>query len=155
MDWKQARRRPALDWGYQRRRIRGLVKVRTIYRFCCLCKHKRLFRWYTKHPLHLSSSPTPLSPPPSVNPKRLSRIHSSPEPATRPNRDDSNSLAASVIAADPPVSSPQSSFTTALTMLLYDVSYLANTQNVEVPLSQTGDVLSNLWMVCCSSELGR
>jgi len=40
-------------------------------------------------------------------------------------------------------------------MLLYDVSYLAYTQNVEVPLSQAGDVLSNLWMVCCSSELGR
>jgi hypothetical protein len=40
-------------------------------------------------------------------------------------------------------------------MLLYDISYLAYTQNVEVPLSQAGDVLSNLWMVCCSSELGR
>jgi hypothetical protein len=40
-------------------------------------------------------------------------------------------------------------------MLLYDVSYLAWTQNVEVPLNQAGDVLSNLWSVCCSSELGR
>ena len=40
-------------------------------------------------------------------------------------------------------------------MLLYNVSYLSYTQNVEVPLSQAGDVLSNLWMVCCSSDLGR
>jgi hypothetical protein len=40
-------------------------------------------------------------------------------------------------------------------MLLYDVSYLAHTQTVDVPLSQAGDVLSNLWMVCCSAELGR
>jgi hypothetical protein len=54
-----------------------------------------------------------------------------------------------------PPEQPQSSFTTALAMLLYDVSYLAWTQNVEVPLSQVGDVLSNLWSVCCSSDLGR
>ncbi len=40
-------------------------------------------------------------------------------------------------------------------MLLYNVSYLAHTQSVDVPLSQAGDVLSNLWMVCCSAELGR
>lgn len=40
-------------------------------------------------------------------------------------------------------------------MLLYDVSYLAYTQTVDVPLSQAGDILSNLWMVCCSTELGR
>ena len=40
-------------------------------------------------------------------------------------------------------------------MLLYDVCYLAHTQAVEIPLSQAGDVLSNLWAVCCSAELGR
>jgi len=40
-------------------------------------------------------------------------------------------------------------------MLLYDVSYLAYTQTIDVPLSQAGDVLSNLRTVCCSSELGR
>ncbi|KDR76709.1 hypothetical protein GALMADRAFT_225653 [Galerina marginata CBS 339.88] len=112
-------------------------------------------RWYTKHPLHLSSSPTPTTPPASVRPKSLSRIHSSPDPSAHTNQNYTNSLAASVIASDPPASSPQSSFTTALSMLLYDVSYLANTQSVDVPLSQAGDVLSNLWMVCCSSELGR
>lgn len=40
-------------------------------------------------------------------------------------------------------------------MLLYNVSYLAYTQTVDVPLNQAGDVLSNLWSVCCSSELGK
>jgi len=54
-----------------------------------------------------------------------------------------------------PPEQPQSSFATALAMLLYDISYLAWTQNVEVPLSQTGDVLNNLWSICCSSDLGR
>jgi hypothetical protein len=40
-------------------------------------------------------------------------------------------------------------------MLLYNVCYLAYTQAVEIPLSQAGDALSNLWAVCCSAELGR
>ena len=40
-------------------------------------------------------------------------------------------------------------------MLLYNVCYLAYTQAIEIPLSQSGDVLSNLWSVCCSAELGR
>jgi hypothetical protein len=40
-------------------------------------------------------------------------------------------------------------------MLLYNVCYLAHTQAVEIPLSQAGDVLSNLWAVCCSADLGR
>ena len=40
-------------------------------------------------------------------------------------------------------------------MLLYNVCYLAYTQGIEIPLSQAGDVLSNLWSVCCSAELGR
>ena len=40
-------------------------------------------------------------------------------------------------------------------MLLYNVCYLTYTQAIEVPLSQAGDVLSNLWAVCCSAELGR
>ncbi|KIM35826.1 hypothetical protein M413DRAFT_325441 [Hebeloma cylindrosporum] len=96
-------------------------------------------RWYTKHPLHLSSS--------SPAPQQTVRAQSSPDP--------SNSLTASIMAADPPPTASQSSFTTALSMLLYDVSYLAYTQTVDVPLSQAGDVLSNLWMVCCSAELGR
>ena len=47
------------------------------------------------------------------------------------------------------------SFTTAFAMLLYNVCYLAYTQSVDIPLSQAGDVLSNLWAVCCSSDLGR
>lgn len=40
-------------------------------------------------------------------------------------------------------------------MLLYDVCYLAHTQAVDVPLAQAGEVLGNLWAVCCSPELGR
>lgn len=81
-------------------------------------------------------------------PKRVSEAHSSPGHSSEP-------LAASILAADPPESAPESSFTTALSMLLYGVSYLAYTQTIDVPLSQAGDVLSNLWTVCCSPELGR
>ena len=40
-------------------------------------------------------------------------------------------------------------------MLLYNVCYLAHTQAVAVPLAHAGDVLGNLWAVCCSPELGR
>lgn len=40
-------------------------------------------------------------------------------------------------------------------MLLYNVTYLAYAQSVDIPLSQAGDVLSNLWGVCCSGDLGR
>ncbi|KAF8152808.1 UV radiation resistance protein/autophagy-related protein 14 [Pholiota molesta] len=105
-------------------------------------------RWYAKHPLHLSSAPAPAPPLSAVSARRT---HSSPHPRVA----DSTSLAASVVSADPPASSLQSSFTTALSMLLYNVSYLAYTQSVDVSLSHAGDVLSNLWMVCCSSELGR
>lgn len=53
------------------------------------------------------------------------------------------------------MSQSSSSFTTALAMLLFNVTYLAYTQSVDVPLSQAGDVLSNLWAVCCSVDLGR
>lgn len=115
---------------------------------------KRPFcRWYTKHPLHLSASSTPSTPPLSITTsasthKRVSEAHSSPQQTSEP-------LAASILAADPPESAPESSFTTALSMLLYGVSYLAYTQTIDVPLSQAGDVLSNLWTVCCSPELGR
>ena len=102
-------------------------------------------RWYSTHPLYLSSSvPPPLS---SIVPPSSSGGRSPPT--------ESHQLNASFLASNPPPSAPQSSFTTALAMLLYNVSYLAYTQNVEVPLSQAGDVLSNLWMVCCSSDLGR
>jgi hypothetical protein len=40
-------------------------------------------------------------------------------------------------------------------MLLYDVLYLAHTQGLAIPLAQAGDVLGNLWAVCCAPELGR
>lgn len=47
------------------------------------------------------------------------------------------------------------SFTSALAMLLYDVLYAAHTQAVDVPLAHAGEVLGNLWAVCCSPELGK
>lgn len=93
----------------------------------------RSLRWYKKHPLHLSSSIQPADPSNSSKPSIPVTSESYVEPAQE----------------------PQTSFTTALAMLLYNVSYLAFTQNVDVPLNQAGDVLSNLWSVCCSSELGR
>src|SRR6266545_3255994 len=110
--------------------------------FCPTC------RWYSKHPLYISSVPPPPSPtmPTSSSARRFPSALKLPE---------NHQLNASFLASNPPPSAPQSSFTTALAMLLYNVSYLAYTQNVEVSLSQAGDVLNNLWMVCCSSDLGR
>ncbi|KAF5380108.1 hypothetical protein D9615_006247 [Tricholomella constricta] len=108
-------------------------------------------KWHTKHPLHLSSAtPSPTSPPllTSASPSTSSKSKPKP-PDSRPR---TNSLSDSYIESDP---APQSSFTTALAMLLYNVCYLAHTQNVDVPLAQAGDVLSNLWSVCCSADLGR
>ena len=91
-------------------------------------------RYTSKHCLHVSaSSPTPVADVPA---------------AVVPLPSDS------YIETRPPPN-PSSSFTTAYAMLLYNVCYLAHTQAVEIPLSQAGDVLSNLWAVCCSAELGR
>lgn len=97
-------------------------------------------RWHTKHPLHISE-PLPTAGT-SARPSSMSssRILSSVSPTESFVEEDS---------------SPLASFTTALAMLLYDVSYLAHTQSVDIPLAQAGDVLSNLWGVCCSPELGR
>ncbi|PCH44637.1 hypothetical protein WOLCODRAFT_154674 [Wolfiporia cocos MD-104 SS10] len=125
-------------------------------------------RWSTKQPLHVSSSPpattstnsqgTPSTSRPSTqtnSPKRLT---------ARPSATRARTLSASLADSqldDAPAPSPaaasaqSSSFTTALAMLLYDVCYLAHTQGVDVPLAQAGEVLGNLWAVCCSSELGR
>ncbi|KAH9955827.1 UV radiation resistance protein/autophagy-related protein 14 [Russula dissimulans] len=91
-------------------------------------------KWTSKHCLHVSaSSPLPVADAPA----ELAQSTSDSYIETRP----------------PP--NPSSSFTTAYAMLLYNVCYLAYTQAVEIPLSQAGDVLSNLWSVCCSAELGR
>ncbi|KAH9167288.1 UV radiation resistance protein and autophagy-related subunit 14-domain-containing protein [Lactarius sanguifluus] len=91
-------------------------------------------KYTSKHCLHVSaSSPTPVADVPA---------------ALIPSPSDSY-----IETRSPP--NPSSSFTTAYAMLLYNVCYLAHTQAVEIPLSQAGDVLSNLWAVCCSAELGR
>ncbi|KAJ3523663.1 hypothetical protein NMY22_g11341 [Coprinellus aureogranulatus] len=82
------------------------------------------------------SSPTSTSPPPQVKkpPPRKQETPAHLSPSTAPP-----------------------SFTTGYTMLIYNVCYLAHTQRVvpEIGLSQAGEVLSNLWRCCCSSELGR
>lgn len=91
-------------------------------------------RWTSKHCLHVSAS--------------------SPAPATDTPPAPTQLTSDSYIETHP-LPNPSSSFTTAYAMLLYNVCYLTHTQGVEVPLSQAGDVLSNLWSVCCSAELGR
>ncbi|KAF8958889.1 UV radiation resistance protein and autophagy-related subunit 14-domain-containing protein [Flammula alnicola] len=95
--------------------------------------------------------------------RRISHTQSSPSSTTTTHHPSvsastklhDSTLVASVPAADQAPSSLQSSLTTVLSMLLYNVSYLAYTQSIDVPLSQAGDVLSNLWLLCCSAELGR
>jgi len=95
-------------------------------------------KWTSKHCLHVSASV------PS------SSLDAPASPALSQSTSTSDSF---IETTAPPLS--QSSFTTAYAMLLYDVCYLAHTQSVDVPLSQAGDVLSNLWAVCCSADLGR
>lgn len=105
-------------------------------------------KWSTKHPLHLSApgSTRPSSPSsPTVQP-------STHYPSTSASVSSVMSASTTLVS---PGSQPQISFTTAFAMLLYNVCYLAHTQGVEIPLSQAGDALSNLWAVCCSGELGR
>lgn len=92
-------------------------------------------RWTSKHCLHVSAS--------------------SPAPATDMPPAPAAQLTSDSYIETHPLPNPSSSFTTAYAMLLYNVCYLAFTQAVEIPLSQAGDVLSNLWSVCCSTELGR
>ncbi|THH13597.1 hypothetical protein EW146_g6644 [Bondarzewia mesenterica] len=97
-------------------------------------------KWTSKHCLHVSSS----TPAPGTLTTESARDASTP----------SHPVSTSDSYIEAPVVS-QSSFTTAYAMLLYDVCYLAHTQSVDIPLSQAGDVLSNLWAVCCSADLGR
>jgi len=115
-----------------------------------------IVRWHSKHPLHLKLSSSPaLSPVPPL-PSPYSAVAAANFKISSESLLSENApMSSSILELDPPAAVPQASFSTALAMLLYDVSYLAYTQTVEVPLSQAGDVLSNLWMVCCSSELGR
>ncbi|KAI0938294.1 hypothetical protein AcV5_000002 [Taiwanofungus camphoratus] len=127
-------------------------------------------RWSVKRPLHVSSSSTPsnastISTSTSPRSPHSSHVRSGSTPLTSPltSGDPAEPNASSFALADSQLdetsstsaSLPGNSFTTALAMLLYDVCYLAHTQAVEVPLAQAGEVLGNLWAVCCSPELGR
>ncbi|KAJ7922026.1 UV radiation resistance protein and autophagy-related subunit 14-domain-containing protein [Mycena leptocephala] len=111
-------------------------------------------RWTASHPLHLSLSSSP-TPTPSDDP-----------PPPPPSLAESQYLSGSVsqlldnstatLRSPEPSPAPETpQFTTALAMLLYDVLYLAHTQGLAIPLAQAGDVLGNLWAVCCAPELGR
>ncbi|KAK2464081.1 hypothetical protein APHAL10511_003911 [Amanita phalloides] len=116
-------------------------------------------RWTSKYCLHVSASVPPAVHRTSNEPSPLQRT---PPPLPQPDPISSspsgNQLAESAYYEEqPPLESGAggSSFMTALAMLIYNVIYLAFTQSVDIPLSQAGDVLSNLWRVCCSSELGK
>ena len=148
VEWEKAGCRTTLDRRWERRRIRelGQVGILSSLRTRGL---RGLFmryvsRWTTKHPLHLtassSSTSSPSSPP-------------TPLPVSTISVAQTTETASSATLVPP--SEPKASFTTAFAMLLYNVCYLAHTQSVEIPLSQAGDALSNLWAVCCSGELGR
>ncbi|KAG1853635.1 UV radiation resistance protein and autophagy-related subunit 14-domain-containing protein [Suillus subluteus] len=93
-------------------------------------------KWTAKHPLHLTSNSPSTSSSPSSSPSRT--------PLT--------SLAGSEAPEQGPAHSQNQSFMMGLAMLFYNV---AHTQGVDIPLSQAGDALSNLWAVRCSGELGR
>ncbi|KAG2022263.1 hypothetical protein CC2G_000033 [Coprinopsis cinerea AmutBmut pab1-1] len=83
---------------------------------------------------HPTSSTTPTSTPTSTTPSSA---------ATSSTTSTQNSTS---------TTSPTPSFTTALAMLIYNVLYLGHTQGVEIPLHACGEVLSNLWRVCCAGE---
>ncbi|KIL64814.1 hypothetical protein M378DRAFT_77583 [Amanita muscaria Koide BX008] len=114
-------------------------------------------RWTSKHCLHVSAS-VPSIPPSTIieqsssSPPNLSTLSPSSPPGNQ------SILQESTYHEQP---SPHdsgtggSSFMTALAMLIYNVTYLAFTQGVDIPLNQAGDLLSNLWRVCCSAELGK
>ncbi|KAJ6540549.1 UV radiation resistance protein and autophagy-related subunit 14-domain-containing protein [Mycena capillaripes] len=116
-------------------------------------------RWTASHPLHLSlsSSPAPASPilPAEDSPPSLSDSQYLSNSVSQLLGDSTTTL--KMRSSDPPTpTAPETpQFTTALAMLLYDVLYLAHTQGLAIPLAQAGDVLGNLWAVCCSPELGR
>ncbi|KAI0088946.1 UV radiation resistance protein and autophagy-related subunit 14-domain-containing protein [Irpex rosettiformis] len=118
-------------------------------------------RWSTKHPLHVSAAPPSSSgqTSPSQSPSRPSRPsttqRSVSSPASTTSGKAMTSMDESHIEEESSTSASGSSFTTALAMLLYNVCYLAHTQNVDIPLAQAGEALSNLWAVCCSPELGK
>lgn len=130
-------------------------------------------RWSTKQPLHLlsesgssaTSSPIPTNATLTEQGLRSS-VSISPESPVDSSILHSKMMTASVmpVIVDHPTSPidlhssgdpPNESFTTAFAMLLYNVCYLAYTQSVDIPLSQAGDILSNLYAICGSGELGR
>ncbi|KAG0705114.1 hypothetical protein DFH29DRAFT_1033809 [Suillus ampliporus] len=89
-------------------------------------------------PLHLTSN-SPSTP-------------SESSPSSSPSHTPLILLAHSEAPEPGPAHSQNQSFTMGLVMLLYNV---AHTQGTNIPLSQAGDALSNLWAVCCNGELGR
>ncbi|KAK7028276.1 UV radiation resistance protein and autophagy-related subunit 14-domain-containing protein [Favolaschia claudopus] len=121
-------------------------------------------RWTARHPLHLSlsSTPTPaatpaavVTPAPDLSLSLSQSLSASVSQLFSPTTRESPAPSTPSQAPRPQPESDPPQFTTALAMLLYDVLYLAHTQGLAIPLAQAGDVLSNLWAVCCAPELGR
>ncbi|KAJ7184966.1 UV radiation resistance protein and autophagy-related subunit 14-domain-containing protein [Mycena filopes] len=112
--------------------------------------------WTANHPLHLSLSPSPA---PTASPSP-STTHSPTEDLSLSQSLSQSQLSQSTATlhphSQPAAAEPEPPhFTTGLAMLLYDVMYLAHTQGLALPLAQAGDILGNLWAVCCAPELGR
>ncbi len=131
------------------------IKTRPGYQLLTLPPITR--RWTGKYCLHVSASP-----PSSSGHRTLQQHKQTSSPVDPPTLSASPPGNQSMIEStyheeQPPLESGTggSSFMTALAMLIYNVTYLAFTQSVDIPLSQAGDVLSNLWRVCCSTELGK
>ncbi|KIJ55025.1 hypothetical protein M422DRAFT_24884 [Sphaerobolus stellatus SS14] len=82
-------------------------------------------RWISKQPLHMPTSTSPST---------------SSTPSTSPTKTSS---------------SQAPSFTIGITMLIYNIIYLCHTQSLSIPLSQSGEILRNLWELCCCPQLGR
>ncbi|EIM81834.1 uncharacterized protein STEHIDRAFT_36371, partial [Stereum hirsutum FP-91666 SS1] len=117
-------------------------------------------KWTSKHCLHVSTTspatPRPSTPPPTnlstpPPPSTSTSTSTSPPSSTTSPTHPFNAAAAAASSS----TSAHGSFTTAYTMLLYDVAYLAWTQGVDVGLSQAGEVLANLVRVCGAGDVGR
>ncbi|KAF8646170.1 hypothetical protein AX16_007365 [Volvariella volvacea WC 439] len=113
-------------------------------------EHGGWSKWHHKHPLYLSSASAPA---PSQSPTTSARSSKLDDPRTRRASLPPMPVQESFIETD--TSPPSPSFTTAYAMLLYNVCYLAFTQNIDIPLNHAGDALKNLWTICFHAELGR
>lgn len=153
---------------WERNRLRWMGEVRDFVSLSQCKLSLAMFRWTIRNPLHLalsSSGPSSNSPPTSSpsSPRSSVRPSNSPYPPYPPAPHMSSSarqdsMSSSITSPTQPSSSnlTPASFSTGFAMLLYSVAYLAHTQSADIPLASAaaGEVLRNLWDICCSAELG-